>query len=190
MKILLPYHVRRSPVALTRKSDSPKVIVRYMRSTLQRISRGIKEPLIKPPITRGYAVYTINDHDKNSPDAKASTNNPPVGKKKMVHKEVHRARCHIPGCTGTFCIGLCGEPQDTKAIAHVTHGQPPANEANKTTVQAMKGQDFNGNKNKDQNLVFYDDAHNVGQTPIDANMTSKLSDPTIQKIIQNHEDKK
>ena len=140
---------------------------------------------------RGYASYSVNDGEKTPIDSQALKNNPVIQTKKgkiIKHKEVHRQICDQPGCTGKFCIGLCGIPVKRKAIAHGTHGQPPSTETGKTTVQVSQT-DFNG-QNKPQNFVFYDKAHDTNPTPEDIQGTQKInSDPSIQQTIKQYEDK-
>lgn len=148
------------------------------------ISTSVSSPTsINEVPKRGYATRTVNRQDKKSPDPQAQYNNPPT-----PHPEIHRQRCDQPGCDGMHCLLLCGNFKDRKAVGHTTHGHPPK-EPGKTEVTISQN-DLNGNPGPQQ-IIFYDDAHEVNPTPQHVNGTQKINnDPNIQQTIITYEDKK
>jgi hypothetical protein len=164
----------------------------YRRSTTY-LTRPLLLPYIhhKPnphnyyPLNRPYAIYSINDPDKNSSDPQAAINNPPT-----PHPEVHRQRCDQPGCNGLICNGLCGNFKDRKAIAHATHGHPPK-EPQKKLIQLSAMSDLK-KQPKSQQAVVYENAHGVGTTTQDVQATQILHDNNADMVkrIKKHEDTK
>ena len=136
-----------------------------------------------------YATRSVNKADNTPPDPKSFHNNPPIGKKKIRHYEIHRERCHHPGCNGKICIGLCSNFKDRKAVAHGTHGKSLPHETDRVTVPGSQ-KDFNGDP-KPQNYVFYKDAPDANPTPEHIQGTQQINnDHNIMQTIITHEDKK
>lgn len=143
-------------------------------------------PIKNTYVSRGektYATYSVNKPDKASQDPQAQKNKPPY-----PHPELYRQRCDNLGCNGLVCFGLCGTFKDRKAIAHATHGHPPQ-EAGKKEIAASSS-DLEG-KNKQQQFIFYENAHRVSPTLEYSKSTQELNNnkQMMQKIKQN-EDKK
>ena len=136
-----------------------------------------------------YAIRSVNKADNTPTDPKSFHNNPPIGKKKIRHYEIHRERCDELGCNGKICIGLCSNFKDRKAVAHGTHGKSLPHETDRVTVRGSQ-KDFNGDP-KPQNYVFYKDAHDANPTLEHIQGTQQINnDPNIMQTIITHEDKK
>lgn len=126
------------------------------------------------------AVRTIN---------KQSLDNNPFKKNKFRHNEVQRQECDVTNCNTKDCPKICGNPTARKAVAHITHGQSSPNETDKKTY-TVSPTDLDG-KNKQQNAVVYDNAHNTSATPEHIIGTTKLNnEPMMKAIIIKYEDKK
>lgn len=131
---------------------------------------------------QAYATYTLNDLDKNTQDPQAQKNNPPT-----PHFEIYRQRCDYLGCNGLVCSGLCGPFRDRKAVAHATHGHPPK-ELGKITKTGSHI-DLAG-KNKQQNFVIYEHAHDVSPKLENIKGTYELNNNQQMMItIKKNEDK-
>lgn len=145
---------------------------------------------VKTNISRQYVTYTVNEAVNQTKDLKALQNNPMLKKKNGIfyrHKEYVRTECIIPECNGITCKNLCDIESRKKAVAHVTHGTPPA-ETGKKTIPVSQT-DLDGN-NKVQNAVIYDKAHDTQITQEHKNGTKQLqTDPNILRIITQNEDK-
>jgi hypothetical protein len=125
-----------------------------------------------PGDNKTYATTNVREHDSNCPDPLGPVNNPPIGKKKIVHPEIQRGTCDKVDCKGKDCGPLptptatsapCGETvKKFEGVAHLTSGNP--------SVPQGKVVNLDPTTNavgalKMQNAVFYDNPHNTSPTP-------------------------
>lgn len=185
----------------TNLSENAKIGAKYRscrKRTMLSTIRKIVMPKLKntTSLQKELELYKMSKAPKtfsvNNPPATQSPegakNNPPVGKHKKPHFELHRTLCNFPGCNGIVCLKLCGKEIERKSIAHATHGKSPENEPDKKTVEVSQT-DFDGNQ-KPQKLVFYRKPHNTPKTPEEPTYTQRVkTDKNMQDEIEKHEDK-
>ena len=184
--MISPYSTR-SSCFLNRKKNSP-IQTRYMMS--KRVLTQAMNSMYKAPRAQ-YATRRVCKGEKHPTDPNALQNNPyvPLKNKLIRHQEITRQECNDDiDCKEKSCTTLCSTAKGPKkAIGHLTHGTPQNPYAK--TIEKLDSVDAQGN-NKDQNAVFYENAHNTGSTVTEnVQATSYINQKHIANKIIKHEDK-